>query len=504
MANGRVREYIGARYVPVFADPVTWDDERAYDPLTMVQYLGETYMSKQYVPIGAQLPTVAQGEESNEFWVHMSNWNAQVEAYREEVMRYAEEVSAFDDRIDTLEDDLPSSNFSSTNTVKKYVDDNIDSVEALLPASNFSSTNTVKKYVDDSIKTAENVTDSISERKFLLLGDSYGRGTYRKPDNSGYADSSNGWLRYMTNVMASRTGCEVYSNLDTIVTGNSGFTSSGAFINVIEDLIKRKVVPHPEEITDIVILSGTNDVGSTEATVYDAVRTFFARAYQLFPNVKRIKLGYISVFVTHNEVINGYRRGVEEYGGMYLGSLRNLFVRRELVSPDGGHPSDAGYEFYRDFIVDAVFNGNITYSFTYELNFTAPTNYTLQNLQGTVIVDETEVKIKLGRNTVATGDDACVIPASTPSGTISQFLINIPCSNMPFFTRFYSKALFNMFRQYDILLNTNETHRCTVMTGGGFVLSSNGTVLSLFINSFFGYASMMNFRYVFPEVTFTI
>lgn len=103
MTNGRVRQYIGARYVPIFADPVTWSDDRTYDPLTMVQYVGETYMSKQYVPIGAPLPTVGEGQEDNEFWVHMSNWNAQVEAYREEVERYAQEVSGFDDRIDTIE-----------------------------------------------------------------------------------------------------------------------------------------------------------------------------------------------------------------------------------------------------------------------------------------------------------------------------------------------------------------------------------------------------------------
>lgn len=99
-------QYIGARYVPVFADPVEWDDTRTYEPLTMVQHVGETYMSRQYVPIGAQLPTVSTGEESNEFWVHMSNWNAQVEQYREEVEQYIEEVETFSDRIDQNAEDI--------------------------------------------------------------------------------------------------------------------------------------------------------------------------------------------------------------------------------------------------------------------------------------------------------------------------------------------------------------------------------------------------------------
>ena len=171
MANGRVREYIGARYVPIFADPVTWDDERAYDPLTMVQYSGETYMSKQYVPIGAPLPTVAQGEESNDFWVHMSNWNAQVEGYREEVMRYAEEVLLFDGRIDTLEADLPTTEFDSTNTVKAAIDA-INTAITAIQANGWVTTDriadsavTSAKIADGTIATGDIADSAITSAK---------------------------------------------------------------------------------------------------------------------------------------------------------------------------------------------------------------------------------------------------------------------------------------------------------------------------------------------------
>lgn len=134
------RQYIGARYIPVFADPVEWTDERTYEPLTMVQHLGETYMTKQAVPLGVQLPDTSQGEESNDYWVHMSNWNAQVETYRQEVLQY-------NGRISTLENDLPIADFDSTNTVKKAIDDAV----ALLPGTSFDSTNTVKKAIDDAV-----------------------------------------------------------------------------------------------------------------------------------------------------------------------------------------------------------------------------------------------------------------------------------------------------------------------------------------------------------------
>ena len=149
------RQYFGARYIPVFADPVEWTDERTYEPLMMVQHLGETYMTKQAVPLGVQLPDTSQGEDSNEYWVHMSNWNAQIETYRQEVLQY-------NGRISTLENDLPIADFDSTNTVKKAIDDAV----ALLPGTAFDSTNTVHAALQelqrqDSMRTIvfENVSN---------------------------------------------------------------------------------------------------------------------------------------------------------------------------------------------------------------------------------------------------------------------------------------------------------------------------------------------------------
>lgn len=76
-------QYIGARYVPVFANPVEWSNTRPYEHLTMVQNQGNTYISKQAVPVGVPLPS--NGEQSNDYWVFLTNWNAQIEEYRQEV-----------------------------------------------------------------------------------------------------------------------------------------------------------------------------------------------------------------------------------------------------------------------------------------------------------------------------------------------------------------------------------------------------------------------------------
>lgn len=88
-----VREYIGARYVPVFADPIEWDATKAYEALTIVTYQGNTYTSRQPVPVGIPIT-------NSSFWALTANYNSQVEAYRAEVQRLADQVTGFDDDLD--------------------------------------------------------------------------------------------------------------------------------------------------------------------------------------------------------------------------------------------------------------------------------------------------------------------------------------------------------------------------------------------------------------------
>lgn len=81
------RQYIGARYVPAFADPIQWDNKRIYEPLTMVTYLNNTYTSKKPVPQGVDI-------NNTNYWALTGNYNAQVEQYRREVEEYKQDVEA--------------------------------------------------------------------------------------------------------------------------------------------------------------------------------------------------------------------------------------------------------------------------------------------------------------------------------------------------------------------------------------------------------------------------
>lgn len=91
-----VREYIGARYVPLFMGE--WDNTAAYEPLSIVQYQGNSYTSRQSVPVGIPI--------TNElYWAQTGNYNAQIEAYRAEVQGFEGRISDLENTVKRVEDD---------------------------------------------------------------------------------------------------------------------------------------------------------------------------------------------------------------------------------------------------------------------------------------------------------------------------------------------------------------------------------------------------------------
>ena len=91
--KGGTSMYIGARYVPIFADPVEWDDEREYEPLSIVVHNGDCYTSKCYVPKGAQLPPYPEGQ--TKYWVKTSDYNAQFADLKKTVLDLSRLVEQF-------------------------------------------------------------------------------------------------------------------------------------------------------------------------------------------------------------------------------------------------------------------------------------------------------------------------------------------------------------------------------------------------------------------------
>lgn len=135
--------YIGNRYVPIFANPVEWDNLRSYEPLTIVTYQGTSYTSKKTVPVGVAL-------NNTEYWVVTGNYNAQV-------AQLTNDVESLDRSVDDL-----------TNKVNINVDSYV--TPEMYGAYGDGTHN-------DSNAIATAFTDALNNHKILILSKKYLIGT---------------------------------------------------------------------------------------------------------------------------------------------------------------------------------------------------------------------------------------------------------------------------------------------------------------------------------------
>ena len=120
MANTPVRQYIGARYVPLFADPAEWDNTKTYEPLTIVLHEGDSYTSRQYVPIGIDIT-------NTDYWALTGNYNAQVEAYRKTAQNALDKATTNETNINNINanlDALHANTVDDANTLYNKINKN--------------------------------------------------------------------------------------------------------------------------------------------------------------------------------------------------------------------------------------------------------------------------------------------------------------------------------------------------------------------------------------------
>lgn len=171
-----VRQYVGARYVPLFAEPLEWSDTREYEPLTIVTYNGNSYTSRQYVPTGIEIT-------NSEYWALTGNFNAQVEAYRAEVAAFDGRITANATAIanetsarETAIENEKQARMAMDETLEQEIKDAITAYEA------------ADRKLQGQIDDLKNDTSPVGDDGIaIFLGDSIGAGwSSEEPNGTGW------------------------------------------------------------------------------------------------------------------------------------------------------------------------------------------------------------------------------------------------------------------------------------------------------------------------------
>lgn len=101
--------YIGNRYVPKLADTPDsqWDNSVSYESFEIVLHEGNSYTSKQNVPIGIDI-------NNKSFWVNTGNFNAQLEIYKNAVDVF---TTTYQNNLDNIENDITNIKASTEGNV---------------------------------------------------------------------------------------------------------------------------------------------------------------------------------------------------------------------------------------------------------------------------------------------------------------------------------------------------------------------------------------------------
>lgn len=138
--SGKYNTYIGARYVPLMGGE--WNQDKAYEPLVIVTYQGNSYTSNTFVPAGTDI-------NDKTYWTLTGNYNGQVEQYRSEVEGIKGEVQDVNQNVNQLNESLGETNNNLVelqNTVNSNMT-NISELTDQLNSINNSLSDTRNKVV---------------------------------------------------------------------------------------------------------------------------------------------------------------------------------------------------------------------------------------------------------------------------------------------------------------------------------------------------------------------
>ena len=314
-----VREYIGARYVPIFVGE--WDNNRTYEPLMVVTYQGASYTSRQYVPAGIKIT-------NESYWVLSANYNAQMEAYRKEVreiLPYDEtptEGSAKGVTSDGIKKAIDTAVTTETTRAKEAEQANATAITDLQNA-----TVGTEKLDDNAVTTAKIKNGNITRNKIRnpyvgIIGDSF-------------SVLNDKWVNYFADI----TGRPVINK----AVSRAGFTTGVTFYEQLNNL---KNDTNFENCDTIIVFGGVNDWNNAKSSV-DAMNYAFSdflNNYKSINNAPKLIFAFGTIGKSNQNIYNGYANW---YNGC-INSMRKLGIPGIVDYVPSWSISTNQHEFFRD------------------------------------------------------------------------------------------------------------------------------------------------------------
>lgn len=326
-----VRQYVGARYVPVFADPPEWSGTRGYESLTVVLHEGNSYTSRQSVPVGIDIGDTA-------YWAETGNYNAQIEAYRREVREY-------DGRITANASAIAAETRTRESEIAAETQARIDGDDALaLRIDSLSKQTPVQ---------AEN------GRNAVFIGDSFMAPTESYPRKLAYFTAQlMGWTMH------------------NYAYGGSGWVDeAGASMNFYHQIQKaaQQIGIPVADVDYIVIGGGFNDWNDPTPLTYDqlysaALRTI-KEARAQFPNAQIIAIPMMfrnyGVDVHMHDLYSAIVAGIAA-SGVAVKVIKDAYMwQLGFKNVDGVHPTVELYEIMAQYVASKVMGGDVKTSRLY-------------------------------------------------------------------------------------------------------------------------------------------
>lgn len=385
-----VREYIGARYVPLFADPIQWDNTNSYEPLTVVMNLGTSYVSRQWVPAGIAI-------DNEDYWIAWADYNAQIEQYRQE-------VQAFDGRIDTLEGKFDANGDVAENLVNtasieddavtndKIADNAVDTAQIVDDAV------TNDKIADDAVDTAQLVDDAVTADKIAnnavdtaqlvdgavtfeklaplsVTKEKIGTNTYAKlksdfigstviwiADSWGRTDVYNVTKNHIDIVSEELKFGTLYKR----AIGSRGYCRYDAerpsYLQTLQEIDNDATINN-DTINYIIVEGSINDDQFTQDQIVSAMTTFWAYAKENFPNAQ----GIVIPTFGNNTHATGWeltafanRVGARDAGVPYIrGGHWLLYNFADYWNADNVHPNQQGQNYIAKALIEGLCCGTM-------------------------------------------------------------------------------------------------------------------------------------------------